>query len=782
MQRKTTHLFILSTVFVVSCISYIMLTVQQGRKEVNNKMDWVAHSQAVMLSSEHFLTTLESMLSSQRGYLITGDILYLDEYKSKKFRLLQELSDLERLTDDRQIQHSQNKKLRKLSEEYIQYLEARIIKFSDSPIVGNKEDKQEFLRGKSKVESLRAEILTIISKFLEDEKNLLHANMDGLEKNRQHYRQNLAMSLVGACVLIILSNWVVFSIQRRHLTEGERFQALEDRYTVAVKATNDGVFDWNIETKNIFLSSQIFRMCGYNKPNYDGHIWGVPFFMGGKNPLDLIHPDDIGNFHQRLDEFIDGQTLEYHNVFRVKHYDGHWIWVNARGGGIYNETGKVVRMIGSHTDITTSKQYEQRLRRDKEEAENSSKSKMEFLAHMSHEIRTPLTAITGVAEILNRHKDKLDERQQVLLKTLITSSSTLRDLLNDVLDFSKIDSGEIELSSDGIVLGQLFDEIVAIMSVQAVEKNISLISQHKNIEHLIFEGDHVRLRQILINLVGNAIKFTDKGHVTIRPHIIIQGDKAGQARLKVDVIDTGIGIDSENLEIIFDRFKQVDDTISKRYRGTGLGLPISRKLAEIMGGTIVVASEIGRGSIFTLDIPTSILNLHEINPDKLAAHEQATLPPAALPLPETQPATALQEANDNTSKRILMVEDYEGNIVVIGFALEDMNIAFDVARNGLEALELFMRNSYDAILMDLQMPKMDGVTATARIRELEREQGLAHTPIIGMTAHATYQDIDRCRQAGMDDHLTKPIHQKDLRAVVRAHTGDEGNRRQHINA
>ena len=257
------------------------------------------------------------------------------------------------------------------------------------------------------------------------------------------------------------------------------------------------------------------------------------------------------------------------------------------------------------------------------------------------------------------------------------------------------------------------------MSVKAGEKFLDFTFDYSGIEGTIFNGDKQRIRQILINLIGNAIKFTEKGYVSVRARI----EPVGDAHiLRINIQDSGIGIPETSLPHIFEKFRQADASVSRRYGGTGLGLPISKSLAEIMGGTIRAESEVGRGSTFSLVLPfTSTIADPEVDMGEVIR---------------------LQKLNDrlraviSDKNKILLVEDYEGNIVVLSYILNALDCEFDVAKTGLEALQLWKGHHYDLILMDIQMPEMDGLTATRTIRKMEEEQSLARTPVIGLTAHA----------------------------------------------
>lgn len=752
LKKNTTSLFVASSIFIAACIVYVYVFLDSVRMEVRNLNSLVYHSKSIISQVHATMTSQEGVLAEQRGYLVTGDARFLIQFDIRQRDLLNSATKLVELTKDNPEQNRRADEIADFSTQYVRYLNERKENYKDMYRVYNPAKLNGFISGLDTVNSLHGKLAALVNEFLEQESLILKERLAAADEKRSEYSRNMVLSLFGACTLIMLMNWILFQEQKRFFLDSERLRNIDDRHKVAVKAANDGVFDWDIKNKNIFLSSQIFKMCGYEKEDYDGSLLGLIAYMDGLNPLDLIHPDDIAIFKQNLDHFVAGRISEYSNTFRVKHSNGYWIWLYARGGGIFEQDGNPIKLIGTHSDITAQKQMEERLKKDMEEAEFSSKAKMEFLAHMSHEIRTPLTTVTGIAEILDRQLKGFDEKQRNLIKTLVTSSTTLKDLINDVLDFSRIDSGEITLEKNAVQVEALLSEVVSIMSVQAIEKNIAFKADHADISHLVFEGDQIRLRQILINLVGNAIKFTEQGSVRIESSLEVFVPESSAGILSIQVIDTGIGISPLYHDVIFDKFKQVDDTISKGFGGTGLGLPISKSLAEMMNGSLTVKSAAGEGSTFTLQIPIKILNAKEFFENRVSE-----IPSTLRALQGHQNASPI----DKTQK-VLMVEDYEGNVVVIGFILDELGVKYDVAKNGLEALEYFKQCKYKAILMDLQMPKMDGLTATLKIRELEKELNIPETPIIGMTAHATFKDKNNCLESGMNAFIPKPIDQTKL--------------------
>lgn len=378
--------------------------------------------------------------------------------------------------------------------------------------------------------------------------------------------------------------------------------------------------------------------------------------------------------------------------------------------------------------------------------------KDEFLANMSHEIRTPMNAVIGLANILMK-SEPLTDRQKEFISTLRSSANSLLDLINDLLDISKIESSNLELERTPFSMVKLVEEVISMLNVRAQEKqlNLSLQLECACIHTRHFIGDPVRLRQVLVNLCSNAIKFTQQGGVTL----VVQcapGADATTENVTLRVMDTGIGIPADKLDTVFDKFVQADSSINRRYGGTGLGLAISKTLIEAMGGTIHVSSEIGKGSIFEVTLALPV-----VAPAVAVAEEVAEKPqvPANANLP-----------------RLLLVEDHPPNVLVARTYLEDFGYAVDHAASGQQAIDMAAHGArYIAILMDVQMPGMSGFEATAKIREAEKARGAVPTPIIGMTAHALLGDRERCLNAGMDDYVPKPFNpdelQQKLDALVR---------------
>lgn len=589
------------------------------------------------------------------------------------------------------------------------------------------------------IETVRENISRVSGEIIAEEQMQLTRRTDELVDQRKFYRLSI-MGCAGGIAFVFLMG--VFYLARQPLPDDQAAKeggGAEEMFRLAIEGSNDGIFEWSLDKETAYYSTQFWAMLGHEKDRFPQTMQAF---------RDILHPDDRDRVISHLERYLSGELPDYLMIFRMRHKSGRWVWINARGKALYDEKGRPYRLVGAHTDISHLKAYEEKLQKAKETAEKANRAKTDFLAHMSHEIRTPLTAISGIAEIFEKYQSSLDPKQQQLVKTLNSSTQSLKELVSDILDFSKIESGELELEESPFSLQNLFEQVISIVSVKAQEKGIEFNFDYEDVRRQRILGDRARLRQILINLIGNAVKFTDKGSVRITAsRMFVNGDP----HLRIDVRDTGIGIEAKHFDLIFERFKQADSSVSRKYGGTGLGLPISQRLARLMGGNITVESAIGQGSTFTLLIPVKQEEeIAELDSDQSLNHLLSE---------------SIREQG-KAHKRILLVEDYEGNVVLLSYLLDSLGCQYDVARTGLEALNMWKQRSYALILMDVQMPEMDGFTATAQIRHMEQEKSLRRTPIIGMTAHALVGDKEKCIEAGMDSYLPKPIVEMDLKVKI----------------
>ncbi len=691
----------------------------------------------------------------------------------------------------------------------------------------------------------------------------------------------------------------------RDITERIRAeQALrksEERLKLALEGTNDGIWDFRPQTNEVYYSLQWLSMLGYMPDELPGVLetWAK-----------LLHPDDRAKTEGILNQFLENKDEFYFAEFRMLTKDGKWKWIIARGKAVeWDDDGNITRIVGTHTDITKRKHAEEALEKAhteleervaertrqleeqaveltkaKEVAEAATKARTIFLANMSHEIRTPMNAILGFTR-LARNTD-LTFEQGEYLDRIGTSSNLLLAIINEILDFSKIEAGKLDIHKVKFQLHDIVDDLADLFIDEAGKRQFEMIIGIDRDVPTALVSDPLRIRQVLVNLTGNAVKFTKTGEIFI--HVTCVEETKDSAKLSFMVRDTGIGIPQENIKDIFSAFTQVDSSFTRKYSGTGLGLPISKQIVELLGGKISVESEPGKGSAFSFAIPLEKQSVktespYQIDPHmrglkgllvddninsrhaltemmasfgcevvsastaeealkELKAHVdrgtpyQIVLMDFKMPgldgfaaskkirtdsrlssvpiimmlsshiseqemlhgisiginaflekpiksallfdtLVEVSGKKSLVEpagrelivAADRPSTsylegaKVLLAEDNATNQEVISKLLGEEGIIVDIVDNGKDAVEAVGKTTYAAVLMDMQMPEMDGYEATATIR---KDAGFVRLPIIAMTAHAMRGDRERCLKAGMDDYVSKPIDPDHLFAVL----------------
>ncbi|VAW71164.1 BarA sensory histidine kinase (= VarS = GacS) [hydrothermal vent metagenome] len=400
-------------------------------------------------------------------------------------------------------------------------------------------------------------------------------------------------------------------------------------------------------------------------------------------------------------------------------------------------------------EIEQRKRIEKELQKARQTAETASKTKSEFLANMSHEIRTPMNGILGTLQLLRG--SKLDTEQSEYVSIAYNSGEALLCILNDILDFSKIEAGKLELEFIPFDLKNLIKELSVLLKQKADEKAVQLKLDLDADLPSIIKGDSVRIRQILMNLMTNAIKFTEKGAVTIKIRLLEKTEKS--IRLRMEVNDTGIGIPEMAQKKLFNSFTQADGTTTRKYGGTGLGLTIVRQLVTMMRGRLGIDSKEGEGSSFWVEISFETLSEHPgegVLQDKIGSKIESKIKP-----------------DENLQGHVLLVEDNPVNQIVATKMLEKAGLTFEIANNGEEAMEALKKShEFNLVLMDCQMPVMDGYVATQTLREYEEEKKCTRLPVIAMTANAMEGDKEKCLAAGMDDYVAKPVRQQALKEAL----------------
>jgi PAS domain S-box-containing protein len=508
----------------------------------------------------------------------------------------------------------------------------------------------------------------------------------------------------------------------------------ESRYRLLAENVGDALTRVKMDGTSKYISPAIQNIIGWTYEEMNGQV------------LDYVYPDDRATVIDCIREAVKtGEPVM--REFRAVHRCGHPIWVECTFRAVRGESGLTDDVIVVIRDASQRKALEAEVVEAKERAEQAAAAKSEFLANMSHELRTPLTSVIGFSGLLSKSK-ALPDTERLYAERIATASDALLEVINDILDYSKLEAGAIELEPVGFDLRALIEGAAAIVEQQCQVKGLKLEVQCDDVLPDALVGDVGRLRQVMLNLLSNAVKFTSRGGVTVRAGGRVMED--GRWKLRFEVQDTGIGISAEKLPQLFDRFTQADASTTRLYGGTGLGLAISHRLIEKMDGRIWVRSETGKGTSFWFEVPLG-----------LGRSEVANVIDVGL------------DRGGNLKKaRILVADDAPANRELVTAILSTLGLEVYTVQDGAEAVHALQGELYDLVLMDVHMPVMDGLAATREIRRMERTRG-GRTPILALTANVQSEQVARCLEAGMDGHLAKPIQLTELVSALSSWLGAE---------
>ena len=826
---------------------------------------WVAHTDKVITTINVMALRISQVESGVRGYVITGGVAYLDERESNIREAREKLNELQVLVSDNPTQSARVLAL-------IPDVQSKLARNDHIYALcqaGDPVKAAAIISSQSNVD-LTKELRRMTEEISTEERRLLAVRQAASDFSARQTRNVICMG--GGLVLVLLGiAFIIVRLNTRVRRQVEKaLRTSEEEFRNAFEFAGIGMAIVGIDGRFTRVNATLCDLTGYEEAA-----------LRAKTFVDITHPDDIDTDLDHRRSLLAGEVRFYHMEKRYLHRLGHVLWVRLTVSLVRDSAGTPLHFVAQIEDVTDRKQLGENLAKARDEALAASRLKSEFLANMSHEIRTPMNGMIGMSGLLMETELTADQRE--MGKVIQHSAGNLLNIINDILDFSKIEAGKLRIEPVEFDLREAVEETLALIAHRAHEKGVELVCDFDERLACLLLGDAGRFRQVLLNLVGNAIKFTERGEVVVQMRLV--RENAGQVTFNCRVSDTGIGIAREAQPLLFQPFTQADGTTTRRFGGTGLGLAISRQLVGLMGGEIDFASEPGSGSQFWFDLtmkrcapglPRSgrsmppglsalVVDDNETNrrilvsqlrsfgieaealavaarflprlierrdagtpvsfgvldgnmpqmdglelarqvrahpgfadlplimlssagnlenPERIAAAQFAALLTKPVQIeqlyrsltsivgrqsaePSRTPNAGWSLLNSRTGSglRLLMAEDNRTNQAVARRILEKMGHTVDVAEDGSEALAKLAKETYDGVLMDCQMPGVDGYEATRRIRAGLLEGINPGIPIIALTAYAMADDRLKCLQAGMNDYVTKPIRPDDLHAA-----------------